>query len=78
MPLHDVLPGEHITFRFAFPMNLGPGSYSIATALVSTETHLVNNYEWRDLALVFTVMNMTREHFEGCAWLDPAIDIDRQ
>ena len=78
LPLHDVLPGEQITFRFAFPMNLGPGSYSIATALVSSETHLVNNYEWRDLALVFTVMNMTREHFEGCAWLDPAIEIDRK
>ena len=77
-PLYDVLPGEDITFRFTFPMNLGPGSYSIATALVSTETHLVNNYEWRDLALVFTVMNMTREYFTGCAWLDPAIDIDRQ
>jgi lipopolysaccharide transport system ATP-binding protein len=37
----------------------------------------VNNYEWRDLALVFTVMNMRRPHFEGSAWLDPAIDIQR-
>ncbi|MBC7573926.1 MAG: ABC transporter ATP-binding protein [Herminiimonas sp.] len=78
LPLIDVRPGEDVTFRFTFPMNLGPGSYSVATALVSTETHLVNNYEWRDLALVFTVMNMTREHFAGCAWLDPSIEIDRQ
>ena len=78
LPLDDVQPGEDITFRFTFPMNLGPGSYSVATALVSTETHLVNNYEWRDLALVFTVMNMTREHFAGCAWLDPTIEITRQ
>jgi lipopolysaccharide transport system ATP-binding protein len=77
LPLADVAAGEEVVYRFAFPMNLGPGSYSVATAIVSTETHLVNNYEWRDLALVFTVMNMRRPHFEGSAWLDPAIDIER-
>lgn len=77
LPLEHVAAGEEVVYRFAFPMNLGPGSYSVATAIVSTETHLVNNYEWRDLALVFTVMNMRRPHFEGSAWLDPAIDIER-
>jgi lipopolysaccharide transport system ATP-binding protein len=77
LPLTDVSAGEEVVYRFAFPMNLGPGTYSVATAIVSTETHLVNNYEWRDLALVFTVMNMRRAHFEGSAWLDPAIDIER-
>lgn len=77
LPLDDVAAGEEVVYRFAFPMNLGPGSYSVATAIVSTDTHLVNNYEWRDLALVFTVMNMRRPHFEGSAWLDPAIDIQR-
>ena len=77
LPLDDVKAGEEVVYRFAFPMNLGPGSYSVATAIVSTDTHLVNNYEWRDLALVFTVMNMRRPHFEGSAWLDPAIDIQR-
>jgi len=75
--LEHVAAGEEVVYRFAFPMNLGPGSYSVATAIVSTDTHLVNNYEWRDLALVFTVMNMRRPHFEGSAWLDPAIDIER-
>lgn len=77
LPLSDVAAGEEVVYRFAFPMNLGPGSYSVATAIVSTDTHLVNNYEWRDLALVFTVVNMRRPHFEGSAWLDPAIDIQR-
>jgi lipopolysaccharide transport system ATP-binding protein len=77
LPLDNVAAGEEVVYRFAFPMNLGPGTYSVATAIVSTETHLVNNYEWRDLALVFTVMNMRRPHFEGSAWLDPAIDIQR-
>jgi lipopolysaccharide transport system ATP-binding protein len=77
LPLEDVAAGEEVVYRFAFPMNLGPGTYSVATAIVSTETHLVNNYEWRDLALVFTVMNMRRPHFEGSAWLDPSIEIER-
>ena len=77
LPLDDIAAGERVVYRFRFAMNLGPGTYSVATAIVSTETHLVNNYEWRDLALVFTVMNMRRPHFEGSAWLDPAIDIER-
>lgn len=77
MPMENVQPGEELVYSFAFPMNLGPGSYSIATSLSSSETHLVNNYEWRDLALVFTVMNLSREEFAGCTWIDPAVDIQR-
>jgi lipopolysaccharide transport system ATP-binding protein len=77
LPLHDLPAGAKIVYRFGFRANLGPGSYSVATALVSSETHLVNNYEWRDLALVFTVSNMSREYFAGSAWLDPAIEISR-
>jgi lipopolysaccharide transport system ATP-binding protein len=77
LALTDVGAGEQVVYRFRFPMNLGPGTYSVATAIASTETHLVNNYEWRDLALMFTVMNMRRAHFEGAAWLDPLIDIQR-
>ncbi len=77
MPQESVAAGETLVYRFDFPMNLGAGSYSVATAIVSTDTHLVNNYEWRDLALVFTVVNMRRPHFEGSAWLDPAITFAR-
>ncbi|MES2152313.1 MAG: ABC transporter ATP-binding protein [Pseudomonadota bacterium] len=77
LPLEAIVAGELVVYSFHFPMNLGPGTYSVATAIVSTETHLVNNYEWRDLALVFTVMNMRRPHFEGSAWLDPSIEISR-
>jgi lipopolysaccharide transport system ATP-binding protein len=75
--LEDVRSGECITYRFDFPLNLGAGSYSIAVALQSTETHLVNNYEWRDLAVVFTVANLSRHEFVGCAWIEPRIRIER-
>ena len=77
LPQDDAAAGETFTYRFSFPLNLGPGTYSVATALVSSDTHLLNNYEWRDLALVFTITNITREHFAGCAWLNPVIQIDR-
>jgi len=67
--------GTRLVYDVVFPVNLGPGSYSIQTALCSTDTHLVNNYEWRDLALVFNVVNISKTHFAGCAWIDPEIKI---
>jgi len=70
--------GQRVDYTIAFPMNLGAGSYSVSTALVSTDTHLVNNYEWRDLALIFTVANHTRDHFIGTAWVPPAIEVRLQ
>jgi len=76
-PLTDLRAGEQIEYRFSFPINLGPGSYSVTTALTSSETHLADNYEWRDLALLFTVMNMNRKPFAGTSWLEPAIEIAR-
>jgi len=73
--LMDVSAGNKFVFNIVFPANLGPGTYSVQTALVSNDSHLVNNYEWRDLALVFNVINMNKPHFAGCAWIDPNIEI---
>ena len=75
--LENVPANRRIRFDIEFPANLGPGTYSVQTALVSTETHLVNNYEWRDLALVFNVININKPHFVGLAWIDPAIIIEQ-
>lgn len=67
--------GDVVETRARFDANLGVGTYSVSIALSSTETHLVNNYEWRDLALVFTVANMGRSPFVGHAWLPPIISV---
>lgn len=75
--LEKVAPGERLRFSFSFPMNLGPGTYSLSTSISSTDTHLVNNYEWRDLALLFTVFNVNSPYFVGCALLDPVVEIAR-
>lgn len=76
-PLEGLRAGETIEYRFRFPLNLGPGSYSITTALTSSDTHLADNYEWRDLASLFIVMNMNRKTFVGTSWLEPSVEVIR-
>ena len=66
---------EEYEFCIAFEANLGVGSYSIQTALVDAETHLSANYEWRDLAFMFNVINVNKRHFAGTCWLEPSIII---
>ena len=61
--------GDTLALAFDFEANLGEGSYSIATAIADSETHLTRNYEWRDLALVFQVMNLSVPPFVGTAYL---------
>lgn len=69
--------GEEYIFSIGFPANLGVGSYSIQTALTDSDTHLTNNYEWRDMSLVFNVINVDKVYFVGCLWNEPVIGIER-
>lgn len=69
--------GDKLTYRFKFPANLGVGTYSIAVALHTADTHLANNYEWRDLALVFNVINVDKDNFVGVAWLPPVMELEQ-
>jgi len=68
--------GDRLIANARFPMNLGPGTYSVSVALSSTETHLVKNYQWRDLALVFNVANIRHDTFVGTAWIPPILSIE--
>ena len=76
-PLEDVSAGQDICYRVSFDANFGEGSYSVSTALVSAENHLQDNYEWRDLALVFTVSNFSKPAFVGTSWMPVKFDIQR-
>lgn len=73
-PLSDICKGEKIQLSFRFLASLGPGSYSIAVALHAGETHTVKNYEWRDLALTFNVINVNKDQFLGVGWLPPVVE----
>lgn len=64
-----------VEFSVSFDANLGAGTYSISVALASTDTHLVNNYQWKDLALVFTVANLDKPAFVGSVWMPPVIAV---
>jgi lipopolysaccharide transport system ATP-binding protein len=74
----DVKSGELVVFRLPFTCTLGPGSYSISPALVSSDTNLTDNYEWVDNLLVFDVINVDRDIFIGTNWLDAQFSISRQ
>ena len=57
--------------RQGFDANLGCGTYSVAVAIHTADTHIANNYEWRDLALVFNVVSLDKATFVGVTWLPP-------
>lgn len=75
--LKKITKNEIINFFFRFPANLGPGTYAITLALHSGDTHLVNNYEWRDRAILFTVVNCGKEIFIGVNWVPVNLEIVR-
>lgn len=64
---------QAIECHFEFDANLGPGSYSIAIALHADDTHIGQNYEWSDQAIVFSVVNINQPDFVGVAWLPPEV-----
>jgi len=67
--------GDVVSYRFGFPANFGEGSYSIAVAAHEGESHIVRNYEWRDLALVFKVINAAHPVFVGTSWVPATLDV---
>lgn len=73
--LEDTKAGDRFHFEIRFPVNFGVGSYSVQTALVDTHSHLSANYEWKDQALVFKVVNLDQCVFDGSAWAEPQISI---
>jgi len=76
--VNDLKTGDEVEFRLPFTCTLGPGSYSFSPALVSSDTHLENNYEWVDNALVFDVVNTDKGFFIGTNWLDAVFQISRR
>ena len=69
--------GDSLTCRFTFSAQLGEGSYSVATAIANSETHMTRNYEWRDLALVFQVVNIGIPPFVGTVYFPTTVQIER-
>ena len=75
--LEAVTAGSSVQYRFGFLANLGVGSYSISVAAHTADTHIAKNFEWRDLALVFNVVNIDKSNFVGVTWLPPTVECRR-
>lgn len=69
-------PQSTYVFRYQLLAALGVGSYTISTALVSSNDRLTNNFECREPAFVFEVINQDHPHFGGCNWLAPQLSIE--
>lgn len=74
--LNDLKSDNEYEFITTFCANFGVGHYSVVVALHAGESHMIKNYEWIDLALVFHVVNKNKKKFEGCNWLEQEIRID--
>lgn len=74
-PQAGLEPGMVIRQEFEFIANLGEGSYSVSVAAHGDDTHLENNYEWRDSVLVFEVINQDRIAFTGSVYLEPQCSV---
>ncbi|MFH8135000.1 ABC transporter ATP-binding protein [Pantoea osteomyelitidis] len=70
--------GEKVNFDLNFNMNVGEGNYSISIALHDRDTHVNNNYEWRDLALIFNVLNGGKPISVGTSWLPTEVEIHHE
>ena len=75
--LKNLKKGEEYDFSFEFDANLGVGSFSVTIALHDSDNHLQNNYEWRDNAIIFNVVNFSKPDFVGLAYLEPRLKIER-
>jgi lipopolysaccharide transport system ATP-binding protein len=70
--------GEKLTYEFRFDAELGQGSYSVSIALHELQTHMSRNYQWRDHALVFEVINMGVPEFIGTSYMPVAVSVARR
>ncbi len=74
--IENVQKNDKLEFIFSFYMNLGVGSYSISTAVHADDSHVSANYEWIDQALIFNVVNISKNDFVGLAWLEQKVEVN--
>jgi lipopolysaccharide transport system ATP-binding protein len=70
-----IAQGEVMRLRFAFPMNLAPGQYTLTAALHSGQRHLDGCYHWCDNLIGFEVAGVRGPFFYGLARLEPELSI---
>ena len=69
--------GEKMHAIFSLPLNIGIGNYSLTVAVCTYDTHLSENFDWWDRALVFQVVPGPSNHFVGVAYLSSSVQINK-
>jgi lipopolysaccharide transport system ATP-binding protein len=69
---------EKVELSIEFEANLGPGHYSVTVALHAGPDHVQSNYDWRDRALMFEVLNGGKTEFVGVSWLPHTLRIEHE
>lgn len=64
MPLPNE-PGRYVLSLKAPGLALGPGSYSVTVALHKGHSHVEENYDWMDRAVILQVINSNEPWFNG-------------
>jgi lipopolysaccharide transport system ATP-binding protein len=65
----DVGPGEALECSFRVGLGIGHGTYSVSVAVHTEDTHVDQNFDWWDRALVFQVAPSAARRFVGVALL---------
>jgi len=76
-PILNTKEEDSYLYKVKLPLNIGVGTFSVSTALVSSDTRYGNNYECNDLAMVFQIINSQHPHFVGNSWLNADISIEK-
>lgn len=72
--LRAVQNGQRLQAEFALPaLNLGVGNYSLTVALHSGDTHVGQNHDWWDRALVFQVTPSELPRSIGSSYLPTSV-----
>jgi lipopolysaccharide transport system ATP-binding protein len=65
--------GETLELNFSFPMNIGPGEYTLTAAAHAMEFHTDECYDWADKIFLFNMVPSTDFKFVGSVKCYPAI-----
>jgi lipopolysaccharide transport system ATP-binding protein len=69
---------ETLIVTFTIGLNIGYGNYSISVAVHTRNTHLEQNFDWWDQALVFQVIPNNSYRFVGTSMLPVEAQLKRQ
>jgi hypothetical protein len=69
--------GDRISVCFDLDLNLGPGTYTLTSAVHAGDTHIEACYDWADKLLAFRVIPSGDFHFQGSVKLFAGADVNR-